>query len=191
MASRPKLKELCAAIEDDGGEQHIFDQVVAGTKIREIMEPYGITRGMFYWWVKDGGEERAEGYRLAKEFSAEAHAEMAGTILEELAVDDDGRRRSFDSADVSLAGKRSDYHRWLARVRDRTQFGEDKGAAVNLNLNLSLQDAHLGALKELGRMTRLQPSPEVIPEAEFEELAPVESSAPALSDLFEDTGDGI
>lgn len=156
MASRPVMKKLKADIDKAGGEQFIFDQIVAGVPVRKIMEPFGVTRGMFYWWLRDGGEERAEGYRLAKEASAETHAEIAGLVLDDLA-----EKRDFSNAEVSLAGKRSDYHRYLARIRDREQFG-DSDTAASLSINLSIGDAHLQALRELGKVSR-PAEPKLIP----------------------------
>jgi len=180
MASRPILARLVKRIIADGGEEYIFNQVIAGTSIAKIMRPYDVTRGMFYWWLKDGGDERADLYREAKTISAEAHADLAGSVFEDITMNEDGTRRSFDNADVSLAKARSDYHRFLARVRDRDQFGEAAENAVVINMNL-VGDSHLNALRELGRMKRpaLQ-----IPEAEFETLAPAETTEePSLDDL--------
>ena len=176
MASRPIMARLIAAIKKDGGERYIFDQVIEGIPIKHIMAPYNVTRGMFYWWLQDGGQSRKDTYEIAKSASAEAHVELAGEILEDLVDGCD-----LTNQQVSLAGKRSDYHRYLARIRDREQFGEKESTAVQINL--SIGDSHLAALKELGRMSRIEEIPAEIVEAEFIPIpAP---SSPSLEDLFD------
>ena len=171
MPGRQRLQALGARIEGQGGEAVIFDRIADGETITAICRTYSVSRRMIYNWIHAGGEDREHGWKLAKELSAEAHAEKAGEVLEDVAGG------IITTADVSLAGKRSAYHQWLAGKRNRKEFGEDAGK-VNVQVNV-LADLHLDALRKAGSMTSPQ-SPEVIEDADVLAVLPAASEVEEL-----------
>lgn len=124
----------------DPGEVYFFGRVASGAKMGEIAEEFGVSRPWLYTWMKlDGRREvRERAYRAAQEAAADFHAEAAGDVLE-LGADP-------STAEVSLAGKKSEYHRWLATVLDRERYGP-KGQEVNVSLDLG--QLHIQALQEV------------------------------------------
>ena len=156
------MKQLCKYIDARGGETFITDRISAGESVGTICksiklpgEAQPISRPFLYTWRNKGGDERRRGWALAMKVSADAIAEEAGDILDELAVEHDP-----SSAQVALARSRSEYRRWLAKTRDRDKYGEDRQAAVNVNLNIA--DLHFASLRELGQ----RPAPMEIIDAE-------------------------
>lgn len=168
VASFPVRRRVYAAIDKAGGEDYIFQQVIDGKPIRKIMDEFDVSRGMFYRWLKeDKTGDREAAYEAAKKISAETHAEMEGLLLEEAAA----KGHLITPGEVGLLRLRADYHRYLARIRDREQFSEKQG---DINLNMNFGDTHLQALRELGRATLRPPpsAPEVddIQDADYEML---------------------
>jgi hypothetical protein len=152
MAGQPVLRKLERYIAERGGDQWLFDRLAAGESVGAvaasiILEGHGqISRPFLYTWRNAGGEDRRTGWRLALEESADAHAEIAGEVLEGLPEDP-------TSAQVSLAGRRSAYRQWLAAKRNREVYGDGPQQQVNVNL-LSLDDLYRQALQQHGHMGR-------------------------------------
>lgn len=146
------MRKLCKYIDDRGGETYITDRISAGESVGTICksiilpgDTQPISRPFLYAWRNKGGDERRKGWALAMQVSADAHAEEAGDILDELAVEHDPT-----SAQVALARSRSEYRRWLAKTRDREKYGDDKTAAA-VSVNLNIADLHIASLRELGQ----------------------------------------
>lgn len=139
MAGRPKLLALKKRIAEDDLEDEIFEAVAEGLSIGKMIVKFDITsRKMFYDWKGKEGP-RHDKYKAARLIAAEAHAEMAGEILDNLA-----NARLLTGPDVQAATARSKYQQWLASVKDRDQFGaQDKSPAITLNFN----DLHFDALR--------------------------------------------
>jgi hypothetical protein len=166
MPGQPKMRKLTKYIEDRGGDQWIMDRIAAGESVGKICksiilpgDSQPISRPFLYTW-RNKRDERRVGWQLAMQVSADAHAEMAGDILDDLAEELDP-----SSAQVSLAKSRSEYKRWLARVRDRDKYGEEKQQALNVNI-LTAGDLHIDGLRRLGA----RPEPEAIETVEVELL---------------------
>lgn len=141
LAKAAERYELTAQDELTPGEVYFFGRVAAGAKMGEIAKEFGVSRPWLYTWMKDRRrrEVREPAYQDAKRAAADYHAEEAGNVLDEVAP-------GSSSADVSLAGKKSDHHRWLATVLDREQYGP-KGQEVNVSLDLG--QLHIQALEEV------------------------------------------
>ena len=139
MAGRPKLLALRKRIAEDDLEDEIFEAVAEGMSIGNLCEKFDITsRKMFYDWKRKEGPTHDK-YLAARLIAAEAHAEKAGEILDELK-----NQTLLTGPDVQAATSRSKYQQWLASVKDRDSFGtQDKGPT----LNLSFGDLHLDALR--------------------------------------------
>ena len=70
----------------------------------------------------------------------------------------------LSNAEVSAATSRANFRRWLATVRNREEYGQNAGVNVNLTIN----QLHLDALRKVGHM----PVPDEIPEAEVVDQLP-------------------
>lgn len=171
MAGQPMLRALERYIEERGGDTFIFDRIADGESIGKIAktitlpgQTQPISRPFLYIWRNKGGDERRKGWALAMEASADSAAEDAGDILDELAEE------TFDpsSGQVSLARARSEYRRWVASVRNKEKYGDAKS---EVNVNLSLGDLHLDALRKFGSRSE----PEEIEAADYE-LLPEDTS---------------
>lgn len=169
MPGQPKMRKLSRYIESQGGDAYIMDRLAAGESVGKIAksiilpgETKPISRPFLYSW-RNKSEDRRKGWELAMQLSADALAEDAGDILDELAEEYEPT-----SAQVSLARSRSEYRRWLASMRDKEKYGEKKGD-VNVNV-LSLGDAHLEVLRKLGQRAE----PEQIEAADYKVLPPGE-----------------
>lgn len=152
MGGRPKLLALRKRIEAEGIEDEIFEAVAEGLPVGKLCTKFEITsRKMFYDWKGKEGE-RHEKYKAARIIAGEAHAELAGEILDEL----DGKTL-LTGPEVQAAVSRSKYQQWLAGIKDREQFGiHEPGATINLNFGElhfdALRAARPKLLAKIGRM---------------------------------------
>lgn len=133
-------KPLGMAALDAMGEEEIFARVAAGDYAGEIAKAAGCSRKTFFRWIKAGGAERKAAYELAQLEGADGHIERGA---EELEVD------PKDTATVSLAKARADFRFKLAERLNRAKYGD---AGNSLNVNLSVGELHLEALKAKGSM---------------------------------------
>lgn len=173
-------------VEAHGGDDWVFSFVEEGHSMRKVAELTGCSsRGMLYNWIKNGGEARRAKLNAARKISAHCHAEDAGEVLDDLA-----QEGVISSADVSLASSRARYKQWLAGMRNREEYGEKAGVEINL----SVGDLHLDALRRnsAGVVAPLPPSAPVL-EAEVVEMLPptveampVEGATEALPDELRD-----
>lgn len=153
MAGRPFLQMVEDRIERMGGEDEVvFERIAEGVPIREVVADLGCSRSFLYRWrdAKGHKERRRAKWEAAVKASAHALAEDSAVPLEELARNSEG----LTNAEVSLAKARSEYRRWLASVRDRDTYGEAKQEAVQVNL--SIGQLHLDALRQRGSMHRVR-----------------------------------
>ena len=160
------LAKLERDVEAAGGDEAVFARIEAGERVGAIMRSYGLSRGMFYRWVKVGGDARRARYQEARRYSADALAEDGREILDRLAKA--AKTRDVSNAEVSLANSRANYRKYLASVYDREQYGERPGVQVNIGI----RDLHLDALRTLGGAA-------VGPD-DMRSLAPAGSAAPSV-----------
>ncbi len=177
MASTPILTQLERAIETDGGDAAIFDRFRSGERISEIMDGYGLSRGMWYNWLKAGGADRKAAYEEAKTDSADAYADKAEDTLvdERLAI-------APTNAEVSLANSKSKFYQWLAGKRNRAAYGDD--ALVALNVTQNIGSMHLSALLEGGLVPFERPSD--LDQIEEAEVLSIEPGEPVVLDACDD-----
>ena len=164
-----RVAQLYGADDDPSGEDGFLERVADGETIKSIMSDFGYSRGMFYTWVKSGGEKRQEKFMVARTLSADAMVDDGLAILD--ALQD---LTMLSNAEVSAATSRANYRRWLATVRNREEYGEKAGVNVNLTIN----QLHLDALRRAGHM----PVAGNLPEAEVVDQVPG-LEAPALPNL--------
>ncbi len=166
MAGQPVLRELTEWIAKQGGDGFVLDQIADGVSIGKVAGGIvlprhgGISRPLLYKW-RDQREDRVKGWKLAVKASAEAYAEKAGDVLEDLPDDP-------TSAQVSKAKSISEYSRWAAGVRDRDTFGS---ADSKVKLEVDFGETLAGLLRAgRGSMDRHRAPSREIEVAEVEVL---------------------
>lgn len=148
------FKRACYAALD-AREEEIFDRLRGGNYVTRIAadvladtyeeagkdEP---STYYFYAWL-DAEEGRRERFDRARRSAADAMAEDSVRLL------DDAREEGVRStAEATLARAQSSSRQWFAGKLNRERYGEGKQAGVEVNL--SLGELHLEALKEHGHM---------------------------------------
>lgn len=142
-------------VEEQGGDDVIFDRMAVAEPRREIIKSFinprtgkPFSHGMLSFWIHRGGEERIARWKAAREMAAHHLVEEAGEILDgtEERNADDGPV-ILDSAGVALRRARAEHRKWLAERYNRDIFGTpDNTPAVQINLG----DLHLEALQTAG-----------------------------------------
>lgn len=157
---REKLHAYARHVEANGGDDWVFSFVEDGLSMKRVAEETGCSsRGLLYSWIKLGGDERKARLKAARKISAHSLAEDAGEVLDSLADE-----QVITSADVSLASSRARYKQWLAGMRNREDYGEKAGVEINL----SVGELHLDALRRHSAdAIAARPTPRV-EEAEYE-----------------------
>src|SRR5690606_3859770 len=136
---RPHLARFSALIEKLGGDHVIFDRIAEGESMRSIGESFGYSRGMIYSWIYAGGEERRKRWNEAKKLAAHAHVEDATELLE--------NSRPVTSGEAQHLRSRAEHKKWLAKVYNREEYGDEQG---RIDLNLNIGSLHLDALRAAG-----------------------------------------
>jgi hypothetical protein len=155
VPGKPKTAKLWRDIQRKGGEEYIWSLVRSGLKVREIGERFGVSNHMIYNWINKGGEERRTAYRLARKESADAVADRAGDILDDLA--DESTKREITSPEVKLAEARAQHDKWLASKADPEMYGETKAPLLQIG------ELHLSALRQHGAVPALPSEPVELP----------------------------
>lgn len=175
---REKLHAFARHVEENGGDDFVFDLIADGLPMRKVAEATGCSsRGLLYSWIKLGGDERRRRLEEARKLSAHATAEDAGEILDDLAKS----AVPITSADVSLATSRAKYRQWLAGMRNREDFGDRAGVEVNI----SIGEMHIDALRRNSAAAIAAADPdEEIEEADVVEVIESGGLSPELEDLI-------
>lgn len=139
-----------AQIEAWGGEDVVFERIASGETIESITNDLGVSRSMLYWWRGRPDSAKGRKWQEARKRSAEARAEQGLRIVDEVAVDADGKMRDPTIAQVKAAQNRADYRWKLAATADPETYGDKREAAVVVNVNA----LHLDALRSVGMAGR-------------------------------------
>ena len=137
MPGRPILRALEKRIEGNGGLEFICAHIAEGMTIARLAEYLECSRPLLSFWI-NRTEERKQAVLNARRLKAEKLAEDAMEIA-------DGADESSSSA-VNKARLQVDTRKWLAAKLDPEGYGE-KSAEINI----SVGDLHLQALKHLGK----------------------------------------
>jgi hypothetical protein len=129
----------------------ILEDVAAAVPLARIASKHGVSVAPLSVYLRGLDE-----YTEAKIASAEVHIQKAEELLREAADSGAG----LTSAQASVVRERANWHRWIAGVRNRDEYG-DRPSELKVELNVGM--AHLQALMENGQRRRLP-----IPEAEYE-----------------------
>ena len=118
----------------NGGEQEaVFDKVASGIGIDEICKEIGVSRTLFYRWLKEA-PERSVALARARADAADSLVEMAMALP--------------DAADTALDMKRAELKGktllWTAGKWNREVYGDSPAVQINI----SAGEAHLSALRK-------------------------------------------
>jgi hypothetical protein len=165
MASQPFKRAFEVQVRQRGGWREILDRIRNSETVASIAKDYGCSRP---WLARQlNHPDRREAYEVAKKEAGEAHAEKATEIADTVPESRDA---------VAKARLQVETHRWMAGVRDRSQFGE---AGPDVNVTVNLQALHVEALQH-----RIVDAPSCVgPEPERPVLAP-----PPADDADDDGG---
>lgn len=122
MAGKPKTKAALTALEKLGIET-IAAKIADGATTAAIAKAAGVSRPVLSAFLNRA--ENADAYARARETRAARHAER----IEELADMVEQGEIDTNAARVSI-----DARKWIAARMDARNWGEQKGATVNINL---------------------------------------------------------
>jgi hypothetical protein len=111
-------KALLQRIQDKGGLGVIYERVAAGEYMYKISADYDCSP-QFLRRLLTKTEDRATLYHTAVRDAAQAHAEKAGAILDEVDV-----KSPFGREEMTKAKERAAHRRWMASKLDKETFGD-------------------------------------------------------------------
>ena len=169
MPGRPKLQATLRFIEENGGWEHICDMVADGASVGDVAKYLDCSK-RFIYTVKS----QREGWDVMWEEAMKIRAE---TLIEQSIADFDRLDRVVDvdehgadihrvplQSEVSLVQGRAKFRTWLAGKLDPERFADKQGPDVNVNL--SIGEMHLAAVKSIKAREALPPAPVPVLEAE-------------------------
>lgn len=133
MAGNPKRRAEMTMLGQH--EEQIFDWLDAGRTQSEIAAELGVMRTSITRWL-NANEGRKQALADSRALAATHLAEDSLTIADNV--------RGIDAAEVQAARLKIDARRFLAGVWDRERYGEQRGAAVTVNIG----SLHLDALRQ-------------------------------------------
>ena len=160
----PELRKAGERFDYEGHEDEMFLMFEEGHALRSVARHYQIDPGNLSRWI-NRDEDREARYREARRIGAAAHAERIGELADELLERTAGNPQPGQVAAYKL---KMEWHKWMAQVGDKVAFGDQPASAVNVNL--SLGELHLDALRSTASVDKLPPrkQPEML-EAEVVE----------------------
>lgn len=132
VTGQPFFWKISALIEERGGEEWFFGQIAEGVKLTAIARSLGCDRQILYLWIKRG-EGREEAMVEARRLAAFSIVEDQDDELE--------NARPLTPVEAAHLRTKANYRQWLASKFNRSAFGEEKGAAVVLNIGSLHSDA--------------------------------------------------
>jgi hypothetical protein len=135
MAGFPMRRALEKKIEELGGIEFVSSHIAEGMTIGRLAEFIECSRPMLSFWINQT-EDRKNAVLSARKLKAEKLAEDAMDIAD-----------CASSSAVNKARLQVDTRKWMASKLDPEGFGEKS----NTEVNISIGDLHLQALKHMGK----------------------------------------
>ena len=139
MAGYPMRRALEKKIEEMGGIEFVAAHISQGMTIGRLAEFIECSRPMLSFWINHT-EERRVAVLNARKLKAEKLAEEALEIADE--VDESS------NSGVNKARLQVDTRKWLAGKLDPEAYGD----TAKTQVNISMGDLHLKALKHMGKV---------------------------------------
>lgn len=143
MAGTPIRRQLAARVADAGGVEVIADRVASGETLAAIAEELGFRRELLVRWIY-ADEDRAALLRAARAQAADALVEQSLQIAD-----------TASPAEAQLARLRVDTRQWIASRWNRSAYGAQDKAAVEINIG----SLHLDALRHVRENRIIDVSP--------------------------------
>lgn len=140
MAGQPIYRAFKARMADPEMEAVVIERIAAGDYITHIARDLGVSYHTLRKWFKED-PERLAAVTDAKEASADVHAEKGLKVLE---AADPG-----EPGGVRKAAKIAEYRKYLAKVRNRAEYGDGPEVAVAIGMG----ESFVAALRSDGRMS--------------------------------------
>lgn len=138
MAGFPMRRALEKKIEGLGGIEFVAAHIAQGMTIGRLAEFIECSRPMLSFWINHT-EERRTAVINARKLKAEKLAEEALEIADQ--VDE------TSNSGVNKARLQVDTRKWMASKLDPENYGD----TAKTQVNISLGDLHLQALKHMGK----------------------------------------
>ena len=130
MAGTPKQRAAYAWIDQNGGEDFIFERVASGEPLTQIAKSIGLSRAVLSRWCNY--EVRRERYHHAKQESAGALIDQGTEILD---------NAPWQAA--QLAKARAEWRKWQAGIHNEKYRDKAQGGAT-----VNIENLHIGALQQ-------------------------------------------
>jgi hypothetical protein len=140
MVAQKLTRAGCKRIDEEFGEEWVFERIMAGRTVASIQKEINIGHRIFYSWLHGGpkatrDETRWARYQEARRIASDTLAEETLQIADECASPEE----------VGIAKLKIDTRKWLAGAMNPETYGNLPATQVNL----SLGDMHIQALKDV------------------------------------------
>ena len=139
MAGFPMRRALEKKIEELGGIEFVTAHIAQGMTIGRLAEFIECSRPMLSFWINHT-DERRDAVLAARKLKAEKLAEEALEIADEA--------DETSNSGVNKARLQVDTRKWMASKLDPENYGD----TAKTQVNISLGDLHLQALKHMGKV---------------------------------------
>jgi hypothetical protein len=139
MAGFPMRRALEKKIESLGGIEFVTSHIAQGMTIGRLAEFIECSRPMLSFWINHT-DERRDAVLKARKLKAEKLAEEALEIADEA--------DETSNSGVNKARLQVDTRKWMASKLDPENYGD----TAKTQVNISLGDLHLQALKHMGKV---------------------------------------
>ena len=140
MVAQKLTRAGCKKLDEEFGEDWVFERVMAGRTIASLQKETGVGNRIFYTWLHGGpksnrDESRWGRYLEARRIASDTLAEETLQIAYECASPEE----------VGIAKLKIDTRKWLAGAMNPEAYGNRPATQVNVNLG----DLHIQALKDV------------------------------------------
>ncbi len=140
MVAQKLTRAGCKRLDEEFGEDWVFERVMAGRTIASLQKETGVGNRIFYTWLHGGpknnrDESRWGRYMEARRIASDTLAEETLQIADECAT----------AEEVAVAKLKIDTRKWLAGAMNPESYGNRPATQVNVNLG----DMHIQALKDV------------------------------------------
>jgi transposase-like protein len=135
MVGQPIFMQLCATIEERGGEDWFFEELAVTGSVVKLARQMNISRDMLYRW-RNRSDERRKRWDEALREGASIALDEADELMEDMPL------RGNMPADVTARNSKANWMKERAKMLDPERFDKQAAAAGSIgNLLLSALQA--------------------------------------------------
>lgn len=140
MVAQKLTRAGCKRIDEEFGEDWVFERIMAGRTVSSIQKEIDIGHRIFYSWLHGGpkatrDETRWTRYQEARRIASDTLADETLQIADDCAT----------AEEVAVAKLKIDTRKWLAGAMNPESYGNRPSTQVSV----SLGDMHIQALKDV------------------------------------------